>query len=233
MKRELTGNIGLKFFSLAAAVLLFYLVNSESNTSTIGFSVPLEIQNIPPGKVLVWPLHKQIQVTIRGPSYVVSDIAASPPSLQLRMPREVNSRYKTGLRRENISLPPSVQVMSFQPNDIELVFDALVTKEVKVRVPKAGVLPKGINLLGTTADPDQVSMKGPENELKKLDIVDTEPLPLHELDTHQSFSLGLALPSSLIQSTPDKVAVEAQITAQETPVRNSTQPETATTKKAR
>ena len=102
MKR--TKNLGLKLISLVFAIILAYFVNSEGNTSIVGFVVPVEFQNVPSDKVLLRPSHRQVEVTIKGPSFVISKVAAEPRVFKVRLPIGVgnsfSARYHT-IRWEN------------------------------------------------------------------------------------------------------------------------------------
>ena len=85
----ITQHLPLKIASLFIALILAYAVHSAGNASVVSLYVPVEIKNIPDDKVVVSPTKRSVQITIRGPSFLIGPIASSPPSLRARLPDEV------------------------------------------------------------------------------------------------------------------------------------------------
>jgi len=112
----------------------------------------------------------------------------------------------------DISLPPSVAVLSLDPPEVELVFENVEERELKVEVPQLGSLPKSLVLVDIKLDPKAVRVKGPRSELKQLRSVETEPLDLRDIKESQSVTLALRKPGALstlsIEAVSGKVEVE-------------------------
>lgn len=67
------GRVGLKIFSLAVAVGLWFFVNVGQKPTERSFTVPLEFRNIPRDVMVEDPALSEIEVRVMGPP------ALSPP----------------------------------------------------------------------------------------------------------------------------------------------------------
>jgi len=204
-------NLGLKIFSVIAALALNYYVNSENHIAVVGFSAPIRVSNIPEDKILVWPLSPRVDVTIKGPSYLVSQVVTSNLMYDLTVPPQIGNTFRTGLVKSALSLPPSIEVVSIQPTEIDLSFDRKVVREIPVIVPRYGNTPDNIKVTKMEVVPTTVKVEGPEQEVKKLKAIETSPVDLR--DATESFERELALrtPGNLMNVTPAKVEFKAEI----------------------
>ncbi len=192
-------NLHLKIFALCAAILLFRFVTSEGNSSVMGFFVPVEVKNIPHDKVLLWPLSPQAQVSIKGPSFLVSSVVASPPTFKVRIPADVQNRYVATLSKSDLALPPNVQVLSIDPGEIQMSFDNLVQRELPVEFATIGALHAGLTMEKLQVTPDRVLIRGPESRLRELKEIQTEPVDLRDVDQAFAKDVPLRLPGSLTE----------------------------------
>ncbi len=212
----MTRNLSLKLISLIAAMLLAYSLQDASNTSVVSLFVPIEIRNPPAEKVLVKRMKQGIQVTVKGPSFLIGEVAASPPALRLKLPDDVEGKYVAQLMSSDISLPPSVSVLAMDPPEVELVFESVEERAIKIEVPQLGSLSKEIELVGIEVDPRTVTVRGPRSEIKQLRSVETEPLDLRDIKESERVTLNLRRPGAL--STLSVSSVAASVEVQPKPV---------------
>ena len=224
-------NILLKLVSLLAAILLAYSVNSERNTSVLSFNVPIEIKNAPEDKVLVRPTRRMAQVTVRGPSFLVGPMVASPPPLKVVLPDGAGERVEVSLKTADLAVPSMIEVVGVEPAEMELVFEPLEKKEFKVEVPRVGQLPKELTLSKVDVEPRMATVKGPRSELKQLRFIESEPIDLSDISETRTVTLNLRTPgnqSSLItKSVSVRVAINEvprQRTFEKRPVELRTSP---------
>lgn len=210
----MTRNLGLKALSLLIAIVLAYVVNSDRNTSVITVIIPVEIQNIPTGKVLVAPSRRELQVTLRGPTFIVGPISSSPPVARVRMPETVSQRFKATFTPGDFSLPNGVDVLSIEPPDLELMFDDLVTRDVYVEVPRMGRLRDDYKLDGIELDPQTVTLTGPANEVKDVQRVETSPIDLGAFGETREIELALRPPGILVSVQPRRVLAKIRVSPQ-------------------
>ena len=210
------SNTWLKLYSLIGAVALaamvnYFFVNADGNASVLQFIVPVEIKNVPPGKMIIWPPVRQAEVTIQGPSLFISRIAAAPPVFQVSLPQDVQNRYVAPLLREGLSLPPYIQVVSVKPRELELTLDTVIKREIPVVVPKIGALPETLKLDSLTVTPDHLDVSGPETEVKPIAVLETAPFDLRDVKENGKRELEIRPLGSSTEIDQRKVVVSYEV----------------------
>lgn len=200
-------NLILKLVSLLAAILLAYSVHSDRNTSVLSFNVPIEIKNPPDDKVLVKPVKRMAQVTVRGPSFLVGPLVSSPPPLRVVVPDSVGERLQVSLKSTDLAVPSMVEVVGVEPPEMELVFEPVEQKEFKVEVPRVGQLRKDLTLTKVDFDPKVATVKGPRSELKQLRFIESDPIDLSDLSESRSVNLSLRNPGNQLALITKSVSV--------------------------
>lgn len=206
-------NLHIKIFALLGAILLFRFVNSEGNSSVMGFFVPVEIRHVPADKIVLWPLTPQAQVTIKGPSFLVSDVAASRRTFKVEIPRDVQSRYVANLKKSDLALPPNVQLVSVDPSEIQFTFDNLVERDIPIEMTSIGTLRNSLRLEKIDLTPTMVRVKGPETRIRDLINVQTEPVDLREVTDSVSRDLAIRMPASLAELNVSQVHLDLRVAA--------------------
>ncbi len=207
------NNLGLKIFAIAAAIALNYYVNSETHISVVGFSAPIQVSNIPEDKVLVWPLGPKVQVTVRGPSYLVSQVVTSNLMYEINVPKDAGNIYRTELAKNALKLPPSVEVLSIEPTQLEFNFDKRVEKDIPVVVPRYGSLPEDVKLVSMDVKPSVIRVSGPETVVKKLVSVETNPVDFRDLREDVTRKLELRNPGNLVEMKTTSVELTLELAA--------------------
>jgi len=212
----MTKNLTLKLVSVIAATLLAFALQDASNASVVSLFVPIELRNPPADKVLVKRMKQGVQITIKGPSFLIGEVAASPPPLRLKLPDDVGGKYTAQLMASDISLPPSVSVLTLDPPEVELTFENIEERDVRVEVPQLGLLSKELLLVDIALDPAAVTVKGPQSEVRQLRSIATEPLDLREIQESETVSLRLRKPGAL--SSVSVESVSARVSVEKRPV---------------
>lgn len=209
-------NPGLKIFALMIAIALSIYVNSEGNRSVVTLVVPVEITNLPEGRMIIQPSTAQAEVRVRGPSYLLSRLYSNAPSFRVDLPDGVGNRFSSQLKAEALDLPVAVEVISIDPGQVEFILDTRVERTLPVNVPTAGHLPEGMKLDAVQVVPATIDLTGPESELKELATIDTVALDLNGLSGNLTRELELKLPGKYIQISQKRVSVTAQVSVQNT-----------------
>lgn len=211
----LIRNIPLKVASLFIALVLAYAVQRASNISVVSLFVPLEIKNTPEDRVVVKPTKRGAQVTIKGPSFIVGPLAAAPPPLRVKLPDAVGDRASVTLRAADLSLPPSLEVISIEPSQLEFVLEPIERQELRVAVPRIGQLSQELVLEAIEVSPPSIVVRGARSELKALKTVETEPIDLGSISSSKEISLALRSIGGAV--TPESKSVIARVTIGEQP----------------
>lgn len=217
-------NLNLQLFSLLVALLLALFVNSESNSSVLGFVVPVEIRNLPTGKTILLQSNTQVQVTIKGPSFLISRVVSSLPIFKVNIPSEVQNRFVATLNSSDLALPPYVQVLSIEPSEIEFTFDNMTNVDLPVVVPRIGSLPENLRLGDISIEPPTVTVTGPESEVRELRGIETFPVDLRDLHSDLDKTINLRNPSRLSKLSQQQVDVRIKVSSVQSELRFSSLP---------
>lgn len=204
-------NLHIKLFALLVAILLSRFVTSEGNSSVMGFFVPVEIMSIPQDKVLMGPLTPQAQVSIKGPSFLVSNVVASPPTFKVRIPQEVQEKYIANLSMVDLHLPPNVQVMSIDPPEIHFNFEDRVQRELPVELTNLGTLRPGLKMEELHITPARVLVDGPKSKIVELRNIQTEPIDLREITEDYSREVALRSLGSRVELSVPRVRIDFRV----------------------
>jgi len=204
-------NFGLKVLSLSIAIALSFFVHSENNVSTITLIVPIDLKNLPPDKVLLAPTAPQAQITVRGPSYVVSRLYSSPPTFKIFLPENVESRFETVLQPETLKLPKSIEVVQIEPIQVEVVLDQRLVKKLQVEVPLVGTLENDLKLDGLEVLPTVVEVTGAQTELEHVSVIRTFPMDLRNIHESREEDLELNVPGRYTVTTQKISKVKVRI----------------------
>lgn len=204
-------NFGLKALALTMALILYFFVHSQTNSSVISLVVPIELRNLPKDRMVLLPALQQAQVTIKGPSFLLREVAISAPIFRIDLPQGVGDRYDLALTGEDLKLPSAIEVVSIIPPRMELILDKVVTKEVGVQVPKLGTLPEDLELKGIKIEPETVKATGPETELRGLTSVQSQPLNLSLVQGQTELTLALMSTGVNSKLSSDSVKVVVQV----------------------
>jgi YbbR domain-containing protein len=99
-----------------------------------------------------------------------------------------------------------VEVLSIEPQQVDLVFDSIERKEVKVEVPRFGQLASSLLLEGIEVTPKTVTVKGPRSEVKQLKAIETEPINVSEISQTTELTRQLRNPGSSISLSTSVVS---------------------------
>lgn len=204
-------NLGLKVLSLTIALMLYLFVHSQTNATVIALVVPVELKNMPAEKMVLLPALRQAQVSIKGPSFLVREVAISSPAFHVKLPKDVGQRYEVSLSDDQLPLPPSVEVLSIQPSSMELIFDTVITRDLPVEVPRIGKLSESVRLVDVTVTPETVAVRGPETELKGVDSIRSQPIDMRTIETSTDFTVSLRTIGQYSKATTDTVTVSVAV----------------------
>jgi YbbR domain-containing protein len=208
----MTSNFWLKVFALLVAIVLFRFVNDERNATVVVLNVPIEISNLPPSQIVIAPKTLQARVTIKGPTTLVSGIASSPPNFRIKVTKnDSERRFVAVLRPEMLPLPPYVQVQRIEPSEVEITFDQIAKKVVKVNVEKVGNTSSDYSLVSLEVAPETISIEGPQSEVDGIIGLETYPIDLRDLISDFQREVAVKNPGQLTEILPSTVKVSGRV----------------------
>ncbi len=190
MLTGLTQNWLLKLLSLVFAVVLWFFVMGEQKLE-VGYAVPLELQNIPPGLMVANEVPRLIDVRISGPRTVLMNLKQSDISLSVDLADLEPGVTSFKRLEERLNLPNALKVTRLSPSFVDVKLERIKEKTVPVLVLFSGSLPTGFRISGAIAYPKRVTVTGAEGEIKDVAEVPTEPIDVSEV--RQNFTLMVPL----------------------------------------
>jgi YbbR domain-containing protein len=179
----LAENWQWKLLSLIAATMLWLaLVDSPELTATV--RVPLEFTKFPGGLAFSGSVPGEVELQLRGPKNAMTQAESGPAAVTLdlgriRKPGEYTFRVEDGLA----GIPPNVRLVTAIPNQIRLVLEPQIQREVPVRLRIGGLKNHlGYRIVKTEIQPPRLIVSGPESRVQAVEAVYTDLLEFATID---------------------------------------------------
>lgn len=190
MFKLLTENWTLKLISLALALMLWMFIMGERRLE-VGFTVPLELQNIPKHLMIANEVPSLVDVRISGPRALLMKVSPNDISISVDL-SDLQPGLTTFKRlEERLNLPSGLRVTRLSPSFIDIKLERIKEKKVPVKITLTGEPMAGYQVGSVKAMPDRVVIAGAESELKNVTEVTTDPIDL--TGVNEGFSLIVPL----------------------------------------
>lgn len=209
MIQLIVRNWHFKLLSLVFSLLLWMFVMGEQKAE-VGYTVPLELKNLPAGLVVANEVPSLVDVRISGPRTLLSNLKSSALSMSVDL-RGLQPGLTTFKRLdENLNIPSMLRVSRLSPSYVEVKLERIRQKSVPVRVVLSGTLASDISLGSVMVRPSSVLIEGAESEVKDVDVVDTEPVNISSV--RESFTLTLPINyRGIYTALKDRKTVEVEV----------------------
>jgi YbbR domain-containing protein len=191
MMQLLTRNLGWKLASLLIAFALWIAIAREPELAT-SLSVPIEFKNIPDDLDIGSNAPERIHVEVRGPSGRLSRDNLSDLAVVLDLSGAHVGEHTYTVHPYNTNLPSGVAFYRAVPSQITLRFDRVLTREVPV-VPVYSKTPEGYRIRAYQIEPERVRIRGPEERVKGIARVGTDPVDLSGVVSQKEFRTAINL----------------------------------------
>jgi len=166
-------NLGLKFLALALAVACWWFVAGESKV-LVGFTVPLEIRDLPKGMTVTNQVERQVEVRLAGPSSLLSGLKPADISAAIDLSGAKAGRQYVTLDDRVVKVPQGIQVQRIFPSTIEVVLDRSERRVVPVIARVGGGPAVRRRVAKVEVDPPALEIEAPQDELARMKAVYTE-----------------------------------------------------------
>lgn len=159
------NNIGFKLLALLLALMLWYYVAGQRDPIIKrDFTLTVEPRGLSSECVLASPL-PEVRVTARGMRSIMQDIKEDDICVYVEFPdQEVGVKVLP----VQVEFPFGVQVVNISPQRVKIDLDVMAEKQVPVRVLVRGEAATGFTYRSPTANPEQVTVKGPSRLLHEI-----------------------------------------------------------------
>jgi len=192
MRNVLTRNIGWKLLSLVIAVALWVAVAREPELAT-SLTVPIEFKNIPEDLDMGANVPERVHIEVRGPSGRLSRENLVDAAMVIDLSDAHPGERTYTIHQGNVSLPSGVVFYRAIPSQLTLRFERLMSRLVPIE-PFMKPPPEGYRVREFTIDPQKVRLRGPEEHLRNIARVMTDPVDLSgvvgEAEFHTHVNVG-------------------------------------------
>ncbi|MDH4316787.1 MAG: CdaR family protein [Desulfobulbaceae bacterium] len=194
----------LKGISLGMAVLLWYFVVGEDQVD-MNIKVPIEIINLPSNLVISNQFKKDIEVTLRGPRSLISDLKNRNITIPVDLSDKKAGTAVVKNDPQKIPLPSGITILRLQPTNITLTLDELAQKLLVIEPQTHGDPATGYILKKISLEPDHLVISGPKSVLDMEESLKTYIIDLDGLNHSTSLQVHLDLPPVLIEMIGETV----------------------------
>jgi len=177
----LTKNLGWKLLSLALASLLWVaLVRDPELATTV--AVPVLYRGMPSDLELSGELVDRVRLEVRGPASLLTPEKLSDAAVILDLGAIDHPGDRTyTIQSSNVSLPIGVTFSRAMPAQIRLHFERRISRLVPVRVRISNPPPDGYRIVSQRAEPESLSIVGPQSNVEQVSFVDTDSIDLSDV----------------------------------------------------
>jgi len=175
LRSAATRNPGLKLLALALAVAAWWFVAGESKV-LVGFTVPLEIRDVPKGLTVTNKPERQVEVRLTGPSSLISGLRPSEISASVDLSGGRAGRQYVTLDDRAVKTPPGIKVQRIFPSSIEVVLDRTERRTVPVVARIAKGTAGRRRIARVEVDPPAVEVEALPEEFTRIPSVSTREI---------------------------------------------------------
>jgi YbbR domain-containing protein len=204
---------GLRLLALALAGLAWFLFSGEKREPLSEKIVDAAVRYDPPDNYLLLERVENVRVSARGPLSKIRSLTAPFVDVFVTLP-EREGVQQIALGEDQVILPEGLELISVEPNVIQVTLDQLGTRFVPVVATFVGEPAAGARVLGSRVVPNSVLVAGPASRIAALDHVTTLPIDLsgHARDFQREVAVRPPEPLISIQEQPTvSVIVQLEI----------------------
>lgn len=209
-RRKRAGNLRYALLAVAISVVLWGIARGGS-IHEAEYDIPVVFANLPDTLVITDQTAKKINVRLRGSRAAFRGV----PDMQYveNVGGAVQGRARYEIEGKRLGLPRGVRVVGLSPAQIDVVFERLGRKNVRIRADVEGQPPAGFRLGEVQVEPARVWLAGARSRVMRLSEVPTETIDVSQLRESVERSVNLSIGTDHVwveqeQTFTVKIAIE-------------------------
>ena len=124
----------------------------------VGYTVPLELKNTPPGMMVANEVPSLVDVRLSGPRTMLMNL--SPKDISISVDLADLKPGLTSFKRleERLNIPSGVKVTRLSPSFVDVKLERIKEKMVPVQVVFSGVPAEGFQVSAVRVNPERVGV---------------------------------------------------------------------------
>lgn len=174
---------GLRVLAVLLALLAWFVVSGEKREPSSEKLMASGVRYDLPEGFLLLERAEEVEVGVRGPVSKLRNLAPFQVDVFVKVPAQEGT-VQVPLGPDQVALPSGLEVVSIEPNVLQLVLDRQESTLVAVVPEIVGEPAAGAVVDDARAIPNRVMVRGPASRVKELESVGTTPVDLtgHALD---------------------------------------------------
>jgi YbbR domain-containing protein len=199
---------GLRLLALGIAIGIWFNVSVEDRLVSSEKVVEAAVSYNRPHGFMVINQVPTVNVRLSGNKKAIRQLIPYMVNVQVELSQRQVGLVSVPLTPENVLMPYGLEVVSIEPNTVQVDLEREVTQRLPVFPKLVGEPAAGSTVGEPEVFPNQVLVTGPEPMLARIDSLSTQPLNLdgHALTFEET--VAVVSPDALIQIVqPTKVTV--------------------------
>ncbi len=204
------SNLGLKVLALIIALGLWLAGQRDIERS---IEVPVEVRNLPAGLMLIDNRVDFVVLRLSGPRRLVSTFDAETLKLGLDLSAAKPGPATFPLSSSSLNIPRGVTVSRITPPLINLRIEPVLRRVLPVSVRFANKLPSAFKIASMSVKPDNVSVRGPADDVRGMALAETVPFELEPGRGVIKRTVRLSTDGKPLDFAPERVEVAVTVEA--------------------
>jgi YbbR domain-containing protein len=198
------SNFGLKVLALVIAVGLWTAGHRDIERA---IEVPVEFRNAPPDLMVLDNRIDYVVLRLNGPRTLVSTLDPDDMKLSLDLHEAKSGAASYPLSAGSFNIPRGVTVARITPPVVHLRFEPVLRRTLPVTVKLSGKPAAGYRIAHSQAQPENVSVSGPAEEVRRMTVLETLPVEIDESRAAIKRKVHLSSEGKPLAFSPDQVEV--------------------------
>ncbi|HXK34039.1 MAG TPA: CdaR family protein [Dehalococcoidia bacterium] len=169
---SIAGNLSLAVISAVLALSLWLFVSERENPREVqafNSAIPIEFVNVPGGLAVANTSAPSVRIRIEAPEDELDDLEAADFEANVNL-----GGFEAGTVSVAVEVTPPnsrINVVDVEPSIVDVRLEPLRQKDVPVQVSQVGSLQQGFAVAEARAEPEEVTVSGPESLVALVDSV--------------------------------------------------------------
>jgi YbbR domain-containing protein len=171
----LTQNLGLKLicFSLAFLLVAYHRSEEDEKTRTVAFQLDVQLPAATMNRELMTTLPPHVNVTVQGSSRALDEMATASHNVVIDL-RDGKASHLI-VTENDVDIPPGVTVKHIDPATLELEWQDIITRQVRVQSSVTGTVADGYEVARLVVNPPAVAIRGPAQLVNVTQFIRVAP----------------------------------------------------------